>query len=89
LHDPSARAELKRHDHQQSMQNGSLLRQCARPGCGKPEEARGDFKSCSACKSASYCGAECQRAHWKGAHKAECAQLKAAASAAGGPACDD
>lgn len=27
---------------------------------------------CSACNSAAYCGPECQRTHWKAAHKREC-----------------
>ena len=37
------------------------------------------LKKCSVCVVASYCGADCQKADWRG-HKARCAALKAAAS---------
>jgi hypothetical protein len=33
------------------------------------------FKLCSACKKVSYCNADCQKGHWKRAHKRECATL--------------
>jgi hypothetical protein len=52
-------------------------------GCGAPDEhERGQkpFKLCSACRSARYCSAACQRAHWK-AHKADCRKAAAAAAA--------
>ena len=39
--------------------------------CGKQRAA---LKRCSRCKEASYCGAECQRAAWKG-HKKKCVTL--------------
>ena len=45
------------------------LRPCA--ACGKLEDAKGDHKACSGCRSVAYCGSACQRAHWP-AHKAEC-----------------
>lgn len=49
-------------------------------GCGAGEcsNCRQEFpdrvlRRCSACKSVSYCSAECQRAHWRaGGHKAAC-----------------
>jgi hypothetical protein len=53
---------------------------CARPGC----PARG-AKWCAACKRLRYCGPECQKVHWKAAHKQECGAA-CAASAAGAPA---
>ena len=36
--------------------------------------AREDRKllKCSRCKRVRYCGRECQRAHWRAGHKAEC-----------------
>ena len=39
--------------------------------CGKIGIANQDLKQCSGCKCVWYCGAICQRAHWK-AHKKEC-----------------
>ena len=38
-------------------------------GCRRLQEQ--EAKCCSSCKVAIYCGAECQRAHWK-VHKPEC-----------------
>jgi len=40
---------------------------CANPGC-----ERGGLKKCARCQKARYCGAECQKAHWKAGHKKEC-----------------
>ncbi|KAK4103136.1 hypothetical protein N658DRAFT_467657 [Parathielavia hyrcaniae] len=30
------------------------------------------LKACTGCKAAVYCGAACQRAHWRAVHRAEC-----------------
>ena len=35
------------------------------------------IKHCSACKVASYCGKECQRAAWQAGHKIQCREIKA------------
>ena len=40
--------------------------------CGSPK----NLSSCAKCKSIFYCGAACQRDHWK-THKADCARLLA------------
>ena len=42
--------------------------------CSHCGEQRAALKRCSRCKHASYCGAECQNAAWKG-HKKTCATL--------------
>jgi len=40
--------------------------------CGKgPKKKGAELKRCSRCKKVSYCGAECQKAGWKG-HKKTC-----------------
>ena len=45
-------------------------------GCGVVRGADAPpFKLCSACKKVSYCNADCQKGHWKRAHKRECATL--------------
>ena len=42
------------------------------------------LRACGRCRSPGlrYCDVECQRAHWRAGHKAECQQLQAAAAAA-------
>lgn len=42
-------------------------KRCAVCGAG------GNLKKCSRCKAVSYCGADCQRAHWA-VHKRSCRQ---------------
>lgn len=39
--------------------------------CGKTGVANQDLKQCNGCKCVWYCGAACQKAHWK-SHKKEC-----------------
>ena len=51
----------------------ALLLKCH--GCGK-EAKRNDLKSCTRCGLARYCSRECQKAHWKAGHKAECGVLR-------------
>jgi hypothetical protein len=40
---------------------------CSNPSC----EGAGSMK-CTRCKHARYCGEQCQRVHWKLAHKVDC-----------------
>ena len=47
-------------------------RRCSSASCNAPEKHAGQFKTCGRCRSAWYCSAACQRAHWKAAHKREC-----------------
>ncbi len=47
------------------------LRQCA--CCAVLESPATRFKLCAACKVAAYCGARCQKQHWKDGHKLACA----------------
>ena len=47
--------------------------------CGKTAAATGlpQLLRCSKCKSVAYCGAACQRVHWKaGGHKAACKKIQ-------------
>jgi hypothetical protein len=53
-------------------------------GCGAScAEGSPAFKRCAACQAVAYCTRECQKAHWKIAHKRDCATM---AGAAGGDA---
>jgi hypothetical protein len=60
---------------------------CNNPACtnmSEPSEAQllqGNQHKCSACRTARYCGKECQAKHWK-QHKPVCKALVAAAAAA-------
>ena len=45
------------------------MKSCA--NCGKGEEASGDLKACTACKSVKYCNRECQIVH-RPQHKKAC-----------------
>ncbi len=58
------------------------LRVCGNSGCGNfAEESEGalPFKQCGGCRAVRYCGADCQRAHWREGHRAECKMLAAEA----------
>uniref|UniRef100_A0A7S4FNL6 MYND-type domain-containing protein n=1 Tax=Eutreptiella gymnastica TaxID=73025 RepID=A0A7S4FNL6_9EUGL len=51
----------------------AAIRQCAH--CHQDElETGGKYKQCARCRAVSYCSKECQRAHWKAGHKAECTE---------------
>ncbi|AEO65402.1 uncharacterized protein THITE_68287 [Thermothielavioides terrestris NRRL 8126] len=41
------------------------------------------LRACTACKAAVYCGAACQRAHWRAVHRAECKMFSRVRESAG------
>ena len=51
---------------------------CANCGVSATQLAKDDKKllNCSQCRSVRYCSRECQRAHWRAGHKAECKARK-------------
>ncbi len=54
------------------------LRVCGNPVCcnfAKEREGALPFKQCGGCRAVRYCGADCQRAHWRPGHRAECKVL--------------
>ncbi len=58
------------------------LRVCGNPWCGNfAEECEGalPLKQCGGCRAVRYCGADCQRAHWRAGHKADCKLMVAEA----------
>jgi hypothetical protein len=55
---------------QQAPVKNAQLRPCA--NCREEESAVGSHKSCSACKKVCYCSQNCQKIHWKSAHKQQC-----------------
>jgi hypothetical protein len=49
------------------------------PQCAHCRQEAGpavELVQCSACRQVSYCGKQCQRAHWPAAHKAQCKQFR-------------
>ncbi len=59
-----------------------LLRVCGNPRCsnfGMECEGVLPLKQCGGCRAVRYCGADCQRAHWREGHRAECKALAAVA----------
>ncbi len=58
------------------------LRVCGGPRCcnfASESEGALTFKQCGGCRAVRYCGADCQRAHWREGHRAECKALAAGA----------
>ena len=55
----------------------NVTEQANRKKCAFCAAIKADFKRC-ACKTVSYCNAECQRAHWR-VHKADCPARKSKA----------
>ncbi len=56
------------------------LRLCGNPSCGNfagAAEAGLHLKHCAGCMAVRYCGADCQRAHWREGHRRECKALQA------------
>ncbi|PNH00730.1 hypothetical protein TSOC_013435 [Tetrabaena socialis] len=54
------------------------LRVCGNTLCDNfaaASEGELPLKQCSGCRAVRYCRPECQKAHWRAAHKTECAQL--------------
>ena len=43
----------------------AYYRRCNGPGCSKVEQNHGEFRHCGKCSVVFYCGAECQKTHWK------------------------
>ncbi|GLC50626.1 hypothetical protein PLESTB_000400800 [Pleodorina starrii] len=63
-----------------------VLRTCANPACVNLEgdsEAGLRLAACGRCGAAWYCCGDCQTAHWRAGHRAECGGAVAAAVAVG------
>jgi hypothetical protein len=54
------------------------LTACAQCGVVAP-----DMKRCGACKQVAFCGADCQKLHWRAGHKRECSAMAAEAEEEG------
>lgn len=64
------------------------LRHCC-DGCGEPEAPGTKFSVCSNCRAVSYCGAACQKRHWKKGHKHVCSRMTEEIEAQGKGIVDD
>ncbi|KAG2501509.1 hypothetical protein HYH03_000016 [Edaphochlamys debaryana] len=56
----------------------AVLRVCGGPRCeamGAGAECALPLKQCAGCPGVRYCCVGCQRAHWRGGHKAECGRV--------------
>ncbi|KAL2132578.1 hypothetical protein VTI74DRAFT_3633 [Chaetomium olivicolor] len=56
---------------------------CLRVGSSSGGVGGVQLKACTACKAAVYCGAACQRAHWRAVHRAECKMFARVRESAG------
>ncbi|KAJ7057015.1 hypothetical protein C8F01DRAFT_1256952 [Mycena amicta] len=48
---------------------------CHNSSCRKID-THNNFSSCSGCFTVAYCSSDCQKAHWKSAHRSECSNIK-------------
>ncbi len=56
------------------------LRVCGNPRCGNfAERSEGalPYKQCGGCRAVRYCGKDCQGAHWREGHRAQCKAMAA------------
>ena len=84
MRDPTQQMNRSLDRYRERLDARGGLRACANGECQAVEAHASQFKACSACKRAVYCGAACQKAHWRAGHKAACqARPQRAASAAG------
>jgi hypothetical protein len=75
---PSVKAESDMSSMVETLRTGKDKRNMAVcVVCGSPK----NVKSCSGCRQVRYCGAACQKDHWR-QHKAECKKAAAAAKLA-------
>ena len=56
--------------------NTRILDRKSCSNCQKEELVTREYKCCTRCKVACYCGKECQTAHWKAGHKQQCEKPK-------------
>jgi hypothetical protein len=63
---------------QEAKNNREAKKQATRRSCAACQKELGKMggHQCSSCKVTVYCGRECQVAHWKKGHKAQCKKLK-------------
>ncbi|KAG2430393.1 hypothetical protein HYH02_013755 [Chlamydomonas schloesseri] len=66
------RTSISSHGHAASQAAQAGVQQCAT--CGKTDGSTCELKACALCKSAWYCGRDCQKKDFK-RHKKECASL--------------
>jgi hypothetical protein len=60
---------------------GDIAATCSNPACADPQQGC-NLSACAVCKCVQYCSRECQRAHWKSSHKAECKPVASEAAPA-------
>lgn len=58
------------------MRAAPAARPSERSTCDNCSVALVRIRTCSLCKFAVYCGAECQKAHWRAVHKRECTRVE-------------
>jgi len=70
--DESFDPQVARHFADENRPPARFLAGCGNPFCEKVESQPREFLVCSRCKRETYCGARCQRMHWKAGHKRNC-----------------
>lgn len=71
---PAASLNRRHYEFALASVRNRLFNCCNLGACSNYEKKKGEFAACQRCKWLRYCSQECYHAHWRTAHKLECAK---------------